>query len=122
MTKHSILIVEDDESLLCLAKTVFDLIPCECTAANSAEKALQIIKEKDFTIFILDINLGTGMHGVDLAIILRKKFPTSKIYAITGYSALFAGIKPPIAGFDACFYKPNGLSDLIKCVDLDLKN
>ncbi len=121
MIEHSILVVEDDESLLNLAKTVFDLVPYDCVAVSSAEEALQLVKEKIFTIFVLDIYLGPGMHGVDLAVILRKKFPTSKIYAITGYLELFADIDPLVAGFDECFLKPNGVTDLIKRINLDLK-
>jgi len=122
MTEKSILVVEDDESLLSLAKTIFDLVPYECIAVPTAEEALQLIKEKKFTIFVLDIYLGPGMHGVDLAVILRKKFPTSKIYAITGYLELFTDVDPIVAGFDKCFLKPDGISDLIKRIKLDLNN
>lgn len=112
MTNHSMLIVEDDPSIVKLIRAFYDMHPYDYDTASSAEEALSIVEKKEFDIFIIDINLGLGMHGVDLAVILRKKFPDSKIFAITGFTYLFDTISPEVAGFDACFSKPEGFADL----------
>src|SRR5690606_25622778 len=54
----------------------------------SAEKALELLSKEDYGLFLIDINLGDGMNGIELAKIIRNnpRFTGCKIAAITAYS------------------------------------
>lgn len=121
MKKHSILVVDDDPSISKMLQAIFDLAGYDCVAVSSAKEALKVSEKKEFTIIILDINLDSDITGVDLAVILRKKFPNSKICALTGYTSLFNTISPAVAGFDKCFYKPDGIYEIINFIGTELK-
>ena len=79
MEQKDILIVEDDLDLIEILKAFYALLPYSYDIVNSGEEALELVKEKKFKIFVLDINLGSGkMHGVDLAISLRVMNKSAK--------------------------------------------
>lgn len=122
MEEKDILIVEDNLELVELLKAFYSLFPHSYEVIHSSEAALEIIKRRKFKIYVLDINLGSGkMHGVDLAVIIRKQSKEVKIYALTGYLELFNNISPRVAGFDKVYYKPVDYKKLLTQIDTDLR-
>ena len=122
MKEIDILIVEDNLELVELLEAFYALLPYSYEVVHSSEAALKVIEEKHFKIYVLDINLGTGkMHGVDLAVIIRKQSKDSKIYALTGHPEIFDKISPTIAGFNEVYYKPTDYKKLLKQIDDDLR-
>lgn len=122
MEEIDILVVEDSPEIVDIIETFYSILPYSYKVTNSAEEALEIIKDIKFKVHILDINLGTGkMHGVDLAIAIRSNNKTAKIYAFTGHMDLFDDIAPEVAGFDGAFYKSEGYKNLLDQVTTDLE-
>jgi len=66
-----ILIVDDNTFYLSLLKTILKDIEAEVFLANSGKEALQLIKENDFALAILDIQMP-GMDGFELATHIRN--------------------------------------------------
>lgn len=58
------------------------------TIADNAEKGLQLMKEKNFNLVLMDINLGRGMDGIQAMKIIKNDQKTSKIpvIALTAYA------------------------------------
>lgn len=82
----SIIYIEDNPVLRKLIKSM--LPDFDVTTVSTAEEALVAIEMNSFGVYLIDINLGTGMNGVDLARKIRTTFPSSDVIlvAITAYS------------------------------------
>ena len=82
-------------------------------SAESAEEALEILKDEKFQVMFLDLNLPR-MNGVELCKQIRKDMPIGIIYAVTGYASLFELADCREAGFDDYFTKPVKLEMLFR--------
>ena len=101
--KRRVLVVDDEEGIRALFKAALhteDVVACE-----SAETALEVLKEGRFDVMILDINLP-GMNGCELCTDIRDDHPDTYIIGITGSANKFEFAVCRAAGFDAYFYKP----------------
>lgn len=113
MKEKKILIVDDEVSICSLYTEAFAKKGYTVTSANSAEDALDILKNESFQVMFLDLNLP-GMNGVDLCKETRLSGSTAKIYAVTGYSSRYGVEECKKAGFDEIFTKPVKLEVLFK--------
>jgi CheY-like chemotaxis protein len=81
------LLVENDE----ISKEVTEIFlaeMCDVEFANTGEKALEMAQEKDYDFFLMDINLGSGLSGVDVTRRLRGmgKYKDTPIVALTAFA------------------------------------
>jgi CheY-like chemotaxis protein len=95
----SILLVDDDDSALWGAATLLEVLGYEVTAVDTADKALQVLREgAEVDLLITDL-LMPRMNGIELsaqAARLRESLPV--IY-ITGYSPdLISRNEAPLKG------------------------
>lgn len=86
MTLGRVLVIEDDSftrSLLAgaLAGNLFDVFP-----GFSARYALETAAAQDIDVAILDLDLGGGPTGIDIAHALRASLPSIGIVLLTSYS------------------------------------
>lgn len=86
MSKHSIIIVEDDEITalnlkLTLQKNSYNII-ATCNNADDAKKQIDIYKPN---IIIIDISLQESDDGINLATLIKEKYSIPFIY-LTSYS------------------------------------
>ena len=105
--KQKVLIVEDDE----ISKEVVSLFlsgQYEIDSSSTATQALKFIDENQYAAVLMDINLGRGMTGIDLAkkIKLMDNYKDTPIVAITAFA--MRGDKEEFisAGFDYYLAKP----------------
>jgi len=113
LDQHTILVVDDEESIRDMLKMVFVNKKFKVKTAESAEAALELLKDENIYIMFLDLNLP-GMNGIELCKKIRKNIPFAMIHAITGYASLFELSDCREAGFDDYFTKPIKLSMLLK--------
>jgi CheY-like chemotaxis protein len=105
--KPTLLIVEDDE----ISKEVVSLFLAgqyEIDSTSSAEQALAFVEKKTYSAILMDINLGRGLTGIDLAkkIKVMENYKSIPIVAITAFA--MRGDKEEFisAGFDYYLAKP----------------
>ena len=118
--RPNLLIVEDEPMVAGLLQETLEAEGYAVQVAHSAAEAREITKHFDPDIAILDINLGPGHTGVDLAFILDKQHPGIAILLITQHPDLrTAGFEhgelPAGCGFlrkDAIFSKSDILNAL----------
>jgi DNA-binding NarL/FixJ family response regulator len=86
--KRNLLIVEDEPMVAALLSESLSNEDFEIRTATSVKEAISITKNFDPDIAILDINLGRGLNGVDLAFILSKQHPGIALLLLTQHPDL----------------------------------
>lgn len=116
MTEKKILVVDDEDMIRDLFEQAFTQKDYIVRLADSAEEALEVLKNESIMVVFMDLNLP-GMSGIDLCRRLRKDNPIGIFYAITGYHDLFGLLECREAGFDDFFTKPVQLDVLFMAVE-----
>ncbi len=110
----SILIVEDDESVRRSYADVFSYLGYGTRTAPDGLAALIEIREKVPDILLSDLNMP-AMSGFELLSVVRRRFPSVYLIAMSG---MFTDSQFP-AGVAADFFyrKGNGVEDLVKILE-----
>ncbi len=112
MSEKTILVVDDETTILSMFELAFTKQGYRIKTAASAEDALDILKTEEIHVMFLDLNLP-AMNGIDLCRAIKKQMPMSILYALTGYASLFELSDCRDAGFDDYFKKPVSMADLL---------
>ncbi len=84
--KNKILVVEDNtETQLIIKVNLRDVYDVEIT--DNADDAISLIKNNDFDLVLLDINLGNGKDGRDVLNMINEelKYSSLPVIIITAY-------------------------------------
>jgi PAS domain S-box-containing protein len=115
--KKKILVVEDDSTsrdvIYLFLKNKFDV-----SFAEDGEKALKSINAKQFDMIIMDINLGSGINGIQVTDAIRKTkgYERTPVIAATAFAMLGDKEKFLAQGFDYYISKPYLKPQLIKLI------
>ena len=115
MTDNKILVVDDEEVIRELLKKIFVQAGYNIYLAESADRALEILKNESIMVMFLDLDLA-GMNGIELCRKLRKDNYIGIIYALTGYTDLFSLMDCRMVGFDDFSAKPESVELLQEAV------
>ena len=85
MSLTRVLLVEDDSFARSLIQSALSAADFEVEMANSAESALRAIDSFEPRVCLLDIDLGPGPTGIDIAHALRAKNPSLGIVFLTSF-------------------------------------
>jgi CheY-like chemotaxis protein len=83
-----VLVVEDDPDTLAATLEMLQLLGHWATGVRSAESAKDRFHEKAFDVLLTDVGLP-ALSGLDLADILRSRYPTDRL------GVIFATGRPP---------------------------
>jgi PAS domain S-box-containing protein len=121
--KPDFLLVEDNKTNKVLIKR-FLLNRYNVDDVSSGRAALEIIQKKNYSLIMMDINLGLGMNGIETTNEIRKikGYSNIPIIAVTGYA--LAGDKEKIMmnGFNGYISKPFTREVLIEALKDALTN
>ena len=88
MTQWRALVVEDDGLTRASVAASLRLQGLDVVGeADSASSALQLAREKNPDVAVLDLDLGSGPNGADIAIALRRLNPAIGIVVLTTYDS-----------------------------------
>jgi DNA-binding response OmpR family regulator len=116
MSEKRILVVEDEQEICEMYAMAFSRAGYSVKTAKSAEEALDIMVKTPYAVLYLDLNLP-AMSGIELCRQIRKGWPMSICFAVTGYASLFEITDCRDAGFEDYFTKPVNLSDLMTAAE-----
>ncbi len=102
---RKLLIVEDEETLRESIKRIFTKEGMAVDAAESAEKALQLLEDGDYDVIITDIILP-GMDGIEMLGRVREQTPDQVVIVVTAYASLYTAVKALRAGAYDYIMKP----------------
>ena len=113
MNLKTVLVIEDNEDIWMAAKTSLRKV-CHCVWADSAEKGLEILKEKTPDAVLMDIQLPQ-MSGIELTKMLRTmdEFMNLPIIAFTASALPEQKKEALVAGCNSIVSKPFTRSQLV---------
>ena len=107
-----ILFVEDEDSVRNFAVRALQKKGYEVIACNSAENALEQLKNiQNLNLLITDMVMP-GMNGIELGKIVKEKLPNIKIILASGYSEEIARNEQAVSSDIEFLAKPFSLGDL----------
>jgi DNA-binding response OmpR family regulator len=117
-----ILAVDDKQDILTLVKVILEGHNYEVTTAISGEEAIEITKDENFELILLDLMMG-GINGFDTLKEIRKNenYKKTPIIALTAKAQEGDKEKTLEEGFTHYIAKPFRAQELIAEVDSYLK-
>jgi DNA-binding response OmpR family regulator len=85
--RGAVLVVDDEEVVCSMLKTLLEPDGLEVCSALSADEALELMDQRRFDLVLCDKNLP-GMGGLDLARAVRARLPSCPVIMMTGYPSL----------------------------------
>ena len=117
---YSILLVEDNPSILDMLQTVFSSMGASVSTASDGKKAFEIVAKKEFDIILLDVVLP-GMDGFTLLQNIREKGTTCPVIMLTDQNLIDDKVKGLSYGADDYVTKPFSTRELIARVNVQLR-
>ncbi len=84
--------------------------------ASRGDKALQILKEKDFDVIILDVKMP-DMDGIETLRHVKELKPQTEVIMLTGHASVEFGIKGMQLGAFDYVMKPAPLNELLDTIN-----
>ena len=113
--KPSILIIDDDEQIRgLLTETLSDRF--FCTSVDSAEKALAVLANVEFSLVVSDINMS-GISGLELVPRITQMAPDTVVLMISGQQAIESAIEAMRVGAYDYITKPLDIRHVRAAVD-----
>ena len=107
-----ILLVDDDQPLRDMLTRSFEREGHRVTAVADGEAALEAAAERPYDVVLLDVALGTGPTGHDVARMLRSRRDVVPIIMLTALDSEADAVQGLEAGADDYVTKPFGLAEL----------
>jgi two-component system, OmpR family, response regulator len=112
---NSILIVDDDETILAILKEILELDGYTVETAATGKEAIEKSETIFFNLSMLDIKLP-DMEGTELITKLHKANPQMIKIIITGFPSFDNAVKSLNLGADAYIMKPVNSKELLELV------
>ncbi len=111
-----ILIVDDDEAVRDVIKTLLTEEGYDCVMAAGAEQAVDMAAHEETPLVISDMKMP-GKDGLWLLETFREKYPDTSVIMLTGYGDTEAAVDCLRRGAVDYLLKPPKLTDLIRSIE-----
>jgi CheY-like chemotaxis protein len=116
--KCSILLVDDESSILETLRQVFEREGYEVATARSSAEAVGLIKRNGrFDAVITDLNMEKEDIGLEVARVAMKSKPRPAVVICTGFASMANSRAALEMGVDYMAHKPVELTDLISALN-----
>jgi DNA-binding response OmpR family regulator len=119
--KKTILVVDDDKSILRTFARILQKNGYEIETAETGKEAMEKAENRHYDLALVDIRLP-DMDGTDLLAKLKKQLLNTVKIMITGFPSLESGVKALDEGADAYLVKPVKPQELLVLLEEKLKN
>jgi len=108
----TILIVDDNESQRVIARDLLERLGYQAETATSGEEAIEILRQKDFDLLLLDMIMEPGINGRQTYEEIIRFRPGQKAVIVSGYAQNEEVLLAQQAGVGAFVKKPVTLKTL----------
>ncbi len=117
--RRTVLVVDDDESILKVFKRIFERNGYAVFTAQSGREAKAKLEENAFDVTLFDLKLP-DMNGTDLLPLMQKTDPNMVRIAMTGLPDSDSVVEEAKRGADAFLAKPVKPEALLKVLEINL--
>jgi DNA-binding NarL/FixJ family response regulator len=86
MAPPAVLVIDDDVFTRTTLSAALSGVGYRVVSSSSASEAINFSKQDEISVAILDLDLGPGPTGIDLAVALRRQSPNIGVIFLTSYS------------------------------------
>jgi DNA-binding NtrC family response regulator len=115
-----ILIVDDDENIRKVLKTILEEEGYAVDEAEDAKKAIEKSRRNVYNLALIDIRLP-DMEGIELLTRMKDTVPKMRKIIITGYPTLQNAIEAVNRGADAYILKPFDMEKVLATITEQLR-
>jgi len=115
-----ILIVDDDENIRKVLKTILEDEGYVVESVDTAKKAIEKSEQAFYNLALIDVRLP-DMEGVELLAKMRDTKPKMRKIIITGYPTLHNAVAAVNRGADAFVMKPFDVEKLLQTIKEQLQ-
>jgi len=112
MDPHRVLIVDDEQDFRTLLVEALESMGYIVEGAESAEAALELVRQKHFAVIFTDLNMPGGQSGLELLKAIQDFDPKSFTILMTGYATTEAAVQALKRGAYDFIQKPFKLAEL----------
>ena len=110
-----ILIVDDEKNTNSVLTRAFDLLGYNAESAQSGEAALELLKNNDYDLMLLDLKMP-GIDGVSVMKQISKTKPSLLVIVLTAHATLDSAIEAIKAGAVDYLLKPQSIANIQEAV------
>jgi CheY-like chemotaxis protein len=121
MTTKTILVVDDDKSILRTFTRILQKNGYEIDAVETGKEAIEKADTRHYDLALVDMRLP-DMDGTDLLAKMKKPLQGTIKILITGFPSVESGVKALDEGADAYLVKPVKPEELLMLLEEKLKN
>jgi len=112
-TKERVLVVDDELDFLETIVKRLQARNIKASGVDSGPKALELLKEQDFDVVVLDVKMP-GMDGIETLREMKKRKPLVEVIMLTGHASVESGIQGMQLGAFDYVMKPVALDELLE--------
>jgi DNA-binding NtrC family response regulator len=116
MNSHRIMVIDDENIVGRMIKTVLEQDGYIVEAFLNATPALSRLKEEKFDVVITDLKMK-GIDGMEVLHTVKKESPDTRVIMITAFASLDAAVEALRGKVDDFFPKPVKIKDLKACIE-----
>ncbi|MBI3193965.1 MAG: response regulator [Ignavibacteriae bacterium] len=120
-TKHSILVVDDEDGLRTLISSELTRIGYGVETANDGDVAIAHLRRTPFDVAILDIKMPK-VDGIEVLKFIHCNCPATKAIMLTGFADLSYAMECKRYGAVDFIGKPFSFQDLLSTIEMTLKD
>jgi CheY-like chemotaxis protein len=91
---EAVLVVEDNSDVRQVAVSTLKSLGFRVTETETADEAADLLKNNcDFRLVLSDVRMPGKLNGVDLASLIKKKYPNVQVLLTTGYAEDMASVE-----------------------------
>jgi DNA-binding response OmpR family regulator len=120
MSKKSILVIDDDKSILRTFSRILQKTGCDIDVAETGKEAMEKAEKRHYDLALVDIRLP-DMDGTDLLVKMKDAMRDTVKIMITGFPSLETGVRALDEGADAYLVKPVKPDELLMLIEEKLK-
>lgn len=111
-----LLLVDDEEDFVNVLSNRLNRRGIDVTKAFSGAQAIQVLRDRDFDVAVLDLKME-DMDGTDVLKIFKKMVPEMEVIMLTGHGSEKAAEEGIRSGAFDYLMKPCALEDLLAKIE-----
>jgi len=122
MTKHRILLVDDNEAIRAVFKEGLETRGFEVVPASTVNEALRLISAEKFDALLSDLHMPNAGDGLTVVSAMRHAHPEAITIVQSGYPAMPEALSAILLQADEVLTKPLGLGEVAEMIQKRLAN